>query len=44
MNSTYFNIAVMAFGELSAEERADFMNERLVWASTCNLRDEIKTR
>ena len=44
MNSTYFNIAIMAFNELSADERADFINERLAWASTNSLRDELKNR
>jgi len=44
MNSTNLSIAVLAFEQLTAEEKQSFMDPRLAWASTGALRDENSIR
>ena len=41
---TYFDIAVLAFAELSAEEKATFLATRLGWATTRDIREENTCR
>ncbi len=44
MNSTYFSITLLAFEQLTASEKQEFMNPRLAWASTDAIRDEERVR
>ena len=44
MQSSNFSIAVLAFEQLTAEEKQAFMDPRLGWASTGAIRDENNIR
>ena len=44
MQSSNFSIAVLAFEQLTAEERQAFMDPRLMWAGTGAIRDENNIR
>ena len=44
MQSSNFSIAVLAFEQLTDEEKKEFMDTRLMWASTGAIRDENTIR
>ena len=44
MQSSNFSIAVLAFEQLTEAERKEFMDPRLMWASTGAIRDENAIR
>ena len=44
MKSNNFGITVLAFEQLTDEEKKEFMDSRLMWASTGAIRDENTIR
>lgn len=44
MQSINLSIAVLAFEQLTAEEKQELIDPRLAWASTAALRDEEAIR
>ena len=44
MQSSNFSIAVLAFEQLTAKEKQEFMDPRLAWAGTGAIRDENSVR
>ena len=44
MQSANLSIAVLAFEQLTAEEKQEFMDPRVMWAGTGAIRDENTMR